>query len=55
MEKKEITTITLRLPTALHQKLKQRAEYLGISLNELICYQLDKISQTFSTKIQSPF
>ncbi len=52
MEKKQITTLTLRLPTELHQKFKEQAAYLGISLNELICYELDKVANTFSGQTQ---
>ena len=48
MEKRQTITITLRLPSELHKTLKERAEYLGISLNEFICYNLDKIANTFS-------
>lgn len=47
MEKRQITTLTLRLPSELHKKFKQQSEYTGISLNELICYHLDKIAHTF--------
>ncbi len=45
---------TLRLPETLHKKLQQEAERIGVSLNEFICFQLDRIAHTFSEQTQSP-
>ena len=53
-ESMEIIQTTLRLPVELHRRLKDIAESRGVSLNEFICYQLDKISNTASGQTQSP-
>ena len=44
----------LRLPEELHKKLKEEAKEKGVSLNELICYRLDRPQDTVSGRIQSP-
>lgn len=49
-----IKQMTLRIPEALYEKLKREAECRGVSLNEFICFQLDKISSTAEGQTQSP-
>lgn len=46
--------LMLRLPEELHKRLKKEAKEMGVSLNELICFRLDKPSNTALTQIQSP-
>lgn len=44
----------LRLPEKLHERLKAEAKEKGVSLNDLICFRLDRPQDTFSSRIQSP-
>jgi len=44
----------LRLPEKLHERLKLEAKEKGVSLNELICFRLDKPLCKTSKQIQSP-
>ncbi len=39
-----MSRLTLRLPESLHRALGQRAETEGVSLNQLIVYQLARIN-----------
>ena len=46
-EKPPKVPLTLRLPKALYEELKDRAEYRGLSLHEYLLIKLNPLSVTF--------